>query len=176
MMYSALGLIYLGLGLDYLELYPPLITKVYIHERIPVAGIIYWTDGGSRQDSLFLCQNLLVKGITTIIYRSNTLDMLLLSSGKLLIGIIISNKFIEFVYHGIYDTRGSEKFNLIRRATTMVMLIQEVRYTNPKKNIVQPYIFMSVGTFQNSVCAILIDPDAVFRRVLLPIIRFSTSY
>ena len=76
----------------------------------------------------------------------------------------------------MYDTMGSDKVNLIIRATTMGMLIQEFGYTNPKKNNVHPHVFRSNGPLQDSVCDHLIYLDAVFTRFPLPIMQISTDY
>ena len=82
----------------------------------------------------------------------------------------------EYVFHELNDIRSSAKSNPTRRATTMVMLSQEVRYTNPEKNIIQPCISKSTVLLQDSVCAILVDLDAVFRRFLLSIMQLGKTY
>ena len=125
---------------------------------------------------MVLCQDSVVKGITTILYMSNPAVKLLLGSGKLLLSIIILNMIPEYVFHELNDIRSSAKSNPTRRATTMVMLSQEVRYTNPEKNIIQPCISKSTVLLQDSVCAILVDLDAVFRRFLLSIMQLGKTY
>ena len=143
---------------------------------IHVAWIICWEDCRSGQCSLVIYQEPVVKGIITIMHRSNPAVKLLLDSGKLLLIIIILNMVLEYVYHELNNIRGSPKSNLIRRSTTMGMLIYEVRCTNPKQNIIQPHISRSTGPFQYSVCTLLIDLDMVFSRFMFPIIQLSKTY
>ena len=143
---------------------------------IHVAWIICWEECRSGQYSLVICQEPVVKGITTILNRSNPAVKLLLGSGKLLLSIIILYVVLECVFYELNDIRGSPKSNLIRRATIVGMLIHEVRCTNPKQNIIQPHISRSTGPFQYSVCALLIDLDMVFSRFMFPIMQLSTTY
>ena len=88
---------------------------------------------------MVICQDLVVKGNTTILNRSNPAVKLLLGSGKLLLSIIILYVVLECVFYELNDIRGSPESTLIRRATTLEMLINEVRCTNPKQNIIQPH-------------------------------------
>ena len=125
---------------------------------------------------MVICQEPVVKGITTIMNRSNPEVKLLLGYGKLLLSIIILNVVLENVFHELNDIRGIPKSNLIRRATIVGMLILEVRCTNPKQNTIQPHISRSTGPFQYSVCALLIDLDMVLNRFLFPIMQLSTTY
>ena len=83
---------------------------------------------------------------------------------------------LENVFHELNDIRGIPKYNLIRRATIVGMLIHEVRSTNPKQNIILPHISRSTGPFQYSVCALLIDLYMVLDRFLFPIMQLSTTY
>ena len=101
---------------------------------------------------------------------------LLFGSGNLLLSIIILNVFIERVHHELNDIRGSPKYNLIRRATTAGMLINEVRCNNPKQNIIHPHIYRSTVPFQYIVYSLLIDLDMVFSRFMFPIMQLSTTY
>ena len=125
---------------------------------------------------MVICQDSVVKGITTIMNRSNPEVKLLLGYGKLLLIIIILNVVLETVCHELNDIRGITKSNLIRRATTVVMLIHEGRCTNPKQNIIQPHISRSTGPLQYSVCALLIYLDMVLNRFTFPIMQLSTTY
>ena len=125
---------------------------------------------------MVICQDPVVKGTTTIMNRSNPEVRLLLGYGKLLLRIIILYVVLECVFYELNDIRGSPKSNLIRRATIVGMLIHEVRYTNPKQNIIQPHISRSTGPFQYSVCALIIDLDMVFNRFIFPIMQLSTTY
>ena len=143
---------------------------------IHVAWTIFWEDCRSGQFSLIICQDPVVKGITTILNRSNTAVKLLLGSRKLPLSIIILYVVLECVFYELNDIRGSPKYNLTIRATTVVMLIYEVRCTNPKQNIIQPHISRSTGPFQYSVSAIIIDLDMVFSRFLFPIMQLITTY
>ena len=74
------GIDLLGLRLNLLIL--PLIRKEYIHEMVHVAWIICWEDCISGQCSLVICQDPVVKGIITILNRSNPAVRLLLGSGN----------------------------------------------------------------------------------------------
>ena len=143
---------------------------------IHVAWIIFWEDRRSGQCSLVICQDPVVKGITTILNRSNPEVKLLLGSGNLLLSIIILNTVRERVYHELNDIRSSPKSNLIRRATTVVMLINEVRCNNPKQNIIHPHIYRSTVPFQYIVYAFIIYLDMVFSRFLFQIMQISTTY
>ena len=93
---------------------------------------IFWEDCGSGQYSLVICQDPVVKGITTIMYRSNPEVKLLLGSGKICLSTTILNMVLECVCRELNDIRGSSKSNLIRRATAVGMLRQKVRCTKPK--------------------------------------------
>ena len=99
-----------------------------------VSGITCWVDCGSGQESLVLCCNPVVKGMATILYRSNPTVKLLLGSGEIFLGIVILNNFLECVYHEMDDVRGGAKVNLTRRATTMVVLSHEFIYTKTIQN------------------------------------------
>ena len=66
---------------------------------------------------MVVCQGPLVKGITTILNRSNPAVKLLLGSGKLLLRIIILNVVLECVFYELNDIRGGPESNLIIRAT-----------------------------------------------------------
>ena len=107
---------------------------------------------------------------------SNPAVKLILGSGKLLLSIMILNMVPEYVFNELNDIMSSDKSNLTRRATTMVMLNQEVRYTNPKQNITQPCISKSTVTLQDSVCALIVDLYAVLRRFLLSIMKLGKTY
>ena len=107
---------------------------------------------------------------------SNPAVKLLLGSGKLLLSIIILNMIPEYVFHELNDIRSSAKSKLTRRATNVVMLSQEVRYTNPKQNIIQPHISKRTIMLQDSVCVLLVDLDAVLSRFLLSIMQIGKTY
>ena len=78
-------------------------------------------------------------------------------------------------FHKLYDIRGGKKLKPVRRSAIIGILIQKIRDTNPKKNLIQTHIAGSTVPIEDIVHAIFINPYVSSRRVMLRMIQTSIT-
>ena len=115
----------------------------------------------------FIYQKTVGKGITAILCRAKPESELILGDRKILLCIIIFNSSIECVVHKMGDVRGGDKGKFTIRVVSMGRFIQKVRFTNPQKKGIQPYISGSTGLVKDCVFALLINLDVPLRKFML---------
>ena len=181
------GKVILCLGIDSISLmniFPYLLTpppppthtaKGWDPAMIHGASILFQSYSGLEQDSFVLCHDPVRKGITTVLCRTKPVAEFLLGDRKLSLYIIVVNRVPECVLRKLDYVRGGSKGNLMRKEMSMGRFSHTVRYTNPNHKGIQSHISGSTSSIKDGVCALLIDLDSTFSRVLLWVMQIISA-